>query len=67
MRTNALTRESMDMIVEEIISIMNADWLSENSKPAEIERVLVNNGLAMVIEDNEKKWGKNHETNFSIN
>lgn len=53
MRTNALTRESMDMIVEEIISIMNADWLSENSKPAEIERVLVNNGLATVIEENE--------------
>ena len=41
------------MIVEEIISIMNADWLSENSKPAEIERVLVNNGLATVIEENE--------------
>ena len=40
MRTNALTRESMDMIVEEIISIMNADWLSENSKPAEIEQNL---------------------------
>lgn len=53
MRTNALTRESMDMIVEEIIGIMNADWLREDSKPAEIERVLVDNGLATVIEDNK--------------
>ena len=54
MRTNnAITRESMDMIVEEIIGIMNADWLSEDSKPAEIERVLVDNGLATVIEDNK--------------
>lgn len=59
---NAITRESMDIIIEEIISIMNADWLSENSKPAEIERVLVNNGLAMVIEDNDNEWiSKNDE------
>lgn len=51
--TNALTRESMDMIVEEIIGIMNADWLSEDSKPAEIERLLVDNGLATVVEENK--------------
>ena len=37
---NYITRESMDMIVEEI-------------KPSEIERVLVNNGLAIVIEEGE--------------
>lgn len=48
---NAITRESMDMIVEEIISVVDADWLSENSKPSEIERILVNNGLATVIEE----------------
>lgn len=48
---NAITRESMDMIVEEIIDVMNADWLTEDSKPIEIERVLVDNGLAVVIEE----------------
>ena len=50
---NAITRESMDMIIEEIIDVMNDDWLSEESKPSEIERILVNNGLAMVIEEGE--------------
>lgn len=48
---NAITRESMDMIVEEIIGVMNADWLSEESKPSEIERILINNGLAVVIKE----------------
>lgn len=48
---NAITRESMDIIIEEIMNVMDADYLSEESKGAEIERVLVDNGLAMVIEE----------------
>ena len=47
---NAITRESMDMIVEEIMNVMDSDYLSEESKAVEIERVLVNNGLAVVVE-----------------
>ena len=47
---NAITRESMDMIVEEIMNVMHSDYLSEESKAVEIERVLVNNGLAAVVE-----------------
>lgn len=59
---NAITRESMDMIVEEIMNVMDADYLSEESKGVEIERVLVNNGLAMVIEENDNEWiSKNDE------
>lgn len=59
---NAVTRESMDMIVEEIINVMYSDYLSEESKAAEIERVLVNNGLATVIEENDGEWiSKNDE------
>lgn len=34
---NRITRESMDMIIEEIMGVMESDWLSEESKPAEIE------------------------------
>ena len=48
---NRITRESMDMIVEEIMDVMSADWLTEGSKPMEIERVLVDNGLAVVVEE----------------
>lgn len=56
---NAITRESMDMIVEEIMDVMSADWLAEGSKPMEIERVIVDNGLAVVIEDeNKERTGK---------
>ena len=29
---NRITRESMDMIVEEIMDVMSADWLTEGSK-----------------------------------
>ena len=47
---NAITRESMDIIIEEIMNVMDSDYLSEESKAAEIERVLVNNGLAAVVE-----------------
>lgn len=53
---NAITRESMDMIIDEIMSVMDSDWLSEESKPAEIERVLTNNGLVTVIEENDNEW-----------
>lgn len=45
-----ITRENMDTIIETIMGVMNADWLSEESKPSEIESVLVNNGLAIVAE-----------------
>ena len=59
---NAITRESMDMIVDEIMNVMDSDYLSEESKGAEIERVLVNNGLAMVIEENDNEQiSKNDE------
>ena len=59
---NAITRESMDMIVDEIMNVMDSDYLSEESKGTEIERVLVNNGLAMVIEENDNEWiSKNDE------
>ena len=53
---NAITRESMDIIIEEIMNVMDSDYLSEESKPTEIERVLINNGLAMVIEENDNEW-----------
>lgn len=59
---NAITRESMDMIVEEIMNVMDSDYLSEESKAAEIERVLVNNGLATVVEESDSEWiSKNDE------
>lgn len=48
---NAITRESMDMIIEEIMNVMDSDYLSEGSKPSEIERILVNNGLVAVVEE----------------
>lgn len=50
-----ITRESMDAIIEEIMGVMESDWLTEGSKPMEIERVLVDNGLAIVIEDENKE------------
>lgn len=48
---NAITRESMDIIIEEIMNVMDSDYLSEESKPAEIERILVNNGIVSVVEE----------------
>lgn len=48
---NRITRESMDMIVEEIVDVMNRDWMDEDSKRMEIERILVAEGLAVVMED----------------
>lgn len=48
---NYITSESMDLIIEEIIGVMNADWLADESRPMEIERILVNNGLATIIEE----------------
>lgn len=54
MQTNKITRENMNNIVEEIMEIMNSDWLSEDSKSSEIEHVIVNNGLA-IVNDEEKE------------
>lgn len=51
---NAITRESMNMIVEEIVEVMKNDWLSDDLKPAEIERILVDNGLVTVIEEEDE-------------
>ncbi len=48
---NAITRESMDDLIDSIIGIANCDWLSEESKPTEIERMLVDGGIVTVIED----------------
>lgn len=48
---NKITRESMDMIVDEIVDVMNRDWMDEDSKRMEIERILVAEGLAVVMED----------------
>ena len=48
---NKITRESMNMIIEEIMGVMTSDWITDDSKPAEIERIIVDNGLATVIEN----------------
>ena len=42
---NKITRESMNMIIEEIMGVMTSDWLTDDSRPAEIERIIVDNGL----------------------
>ena len=51
---NYITRESMDMIVAEIVRTIDNDNLNKQFKMTEIERILVDNGLATVIEENEK-------------
>lgn len=53
---NYITRESMDSIVDEIIGAMESDWIDKESKPVEVEQVLVNNRLATVIEENDDEW-----------
>lgn len=35
---NAITRESMDMIVEEIMNVMDSDYLSKDNKTESIGR-----------------------------
>ena len=55
---NAITRESMDDLIDSIIGIVNCDWLSEESKPAEIERMLVDGGIVTVIEDQTNNINK---------
>lgn len=55
---NRITRESMDMIIEEIMGVMESDWLSEESKPAEIERILIDNGLVAVVDEEEYEMNK---------
>ena len=47
--SNRITRESMDSIIEEIMGISDCDWLSEDSKPREIERILVDAGIVEAI------------------
>lgn len=51
---NAITRESMDMIVKQIMDVMEIDWLSDDSKFMQIECILVDNGLATVIEEEDE-------------
>ena len=59
---NAIKRECMDIIIEDIMNVMDSGYLSEESKGAEIERVLTNNGLVTVIEENDNEWiSKNDE------
>ena len=48
---NTVTREFMDDLVDAIMNIANSDFLSEESKPAEIERELVDNLLIYIKED----------------
>lgn len=55
---NRITRESMDMIIEEIMGVMESDWLSKESKPAEIERILIDNGLVAVVDEEEYEMNK---------
>lgn len=55
---NAITRESIDVIIEEIMGVMESDWLSEESKPAEIERILIDNGLVAVVDEEEYEMNK---------
>ena len=56
--SNRITRESMDSIIEEIMGISDCDWLSEDSKPREIERILVDAGIVEVIEEPVEGSGK---------
>lgn len=53
-----ITRENMDTIIEEIMGVMESDWLSEESKPAEIERILIDNGLVAVVDEEEYEMNK---------
>ena len=56
--SNRITRESMDSIIEEIMGVSDCDWLSEDSKPREIERILVDAGIVEVIEAPVEGSGK---------
>lgn len=53
-----ITRESMDAIIEEIMGVMESDWLSDESKPTEIERILIDNGLVAVVDEEEYEMDK---------
>lgn len=53
-----ITRENMDAIIEEIMGVMESDRLSEESKPAEIERILIDNGLVAVVDEEEYEMNK---------
>lgn len=59
--SNRITRESIDSIIEEIMGISDCDWLSEDSKPREIERILVDAGIlyyVLKIQEIEKGAGQ---------
>lgn len=49
--SNRITRETLDTLIEEIIGVCNSDWMTDESKPAEIERILVDNGIVSVVEE----------------
>lgn len=53
-----ITRESLDAIIEEIMGVMENDWLSDESKPTEIERILIDNGLMAVVDEEEYEMDK---------
>lgn len=53
--SNGITRENLDTLIKEIIGVCNYDWMTDESKPAVIERILVDNGLVSVIEEPEEK------------
>lgn len=61
---NRITRESMDMIVEEIMDVMESDWLSEESKPVEIERILIDSELVAVVD--EEKYEMDKDTKIKL-
>ena len=48
--SNRITRETLDTLIEEIIGVCNYDWMADESKPAEIEKILANNGIVVVEE-----------------
>ena len=53
--SNGITRENLDTLIEEIIGVCNYDWMTDESKPAEIERILVDNGIVSVIEEQKPR------------
>lgn len=64
---NGITRESLNMLIEEIIGVCNYDWMTDESKPAEIERILVDNGIVSVIEKPEEKVDMSDKFRIEVN
>ena len=46
------------------MGISDCDWLSEDSKPREIERILVDAGIVEVIEEPVEGSGKSADWDF---